>query len=62
LPAFLLAGPAIAQSAQTYVYDVHGRVTGVTQVQPSGACFTGVGYDAADGRLGGVGKVDSQIA
>lgn len=55
LCAVLLTGPAFAQTAQTYVYDVHGRVTGATQAQPSGAAFTGYVYDAADGRTNKLG-------
>lgn len=45
------AGNAAAQSAQTYVYDVQGRVTGATQVRSgSGTAWTSYIYDAADSR------------
>lgn len=48
--ALAYAGLAQAQSAETYVYDIHGRLTGKAQVKPTGSNFSGYAYDAADSR------------
>jgi bacillolysin len=46
-----LASAAAAQTSQTYVYDVHGRVTAATQTQPAASrSWSSYSYDAADNR------------
>ena len=51
LAAVLWATQANAQTAQTYVYDVQGRLTGVTSVVGSStANVSGYNYDAVDNR------------
>lgn len=47
----LSAGSSGAQTAQTYVYDVHGRITGSAQSRTgSASSWTGYGYDPANNR------------
>ena len=48
----LVAGPmdAIAQDAQTFLYDANGRLIAVTTARPTAGAFASYGLDDADNR------------
>lgn len=50
--AVTLAGSAIAQDAQTYFYDVHGRLVASTLAQPASGVMTAYTLDRTDNRQG----------
>lgn len=50
LGALLLAGSAEAQTAQTYRYDAHGRLTAATTARPSSGAFASYTLDDANNR------------
>lgn len=53
LPASILAAlalPALAQDAQTYLYDANGRLIAVTTARPTSGAFASYMLDDADNR------------
>lgn len=48
----MLAGTAVGQDTQTYLYDVNGRLVASTVAQPTSGVMTAYALDSADNRLG----------